>query len=217
MRNFAEKAKPVAEQVVSRRQVEVITRPMRDLDVRLQLHAMLASTFRNDPSTVIFDELGICQGAIRVDVAAVNCDLYGYEIKAAADTLKRLDNQVTGYGRVLDFAAWVMAPKHLSAAKLRSPGWWGLYVAHEDKGGMVIDQDRAPTRNLDINVRSLAELLWHSETLQLLTERSAARGLASKPRAQAWDRLCDVYTLDEIRNLVRRRLKERLATRSGSL
>jgi hypothetical protein len=176
---------------------------MHDLDVRQSLHGFLQAHFAYDPSTVFADELGILQGRVRVDVAAVNGHLHGFEIKAAADSLDRLPSQVVAYSRVLDCAAVVAADRHLIAADLTVPSWWGIYRAELQPHGLTIATVREGTTNPNVDVRAVAELLWHAETLALLDARGAARGIRSKPRADAWDRLCAVYSLDEIRDAVR--------------
>jgi hypothetical protein len=51
--------------------------------------------------------------------------------------------------------------------------------------------------------------LWLGEARQLLLDRDALRGFSNKPRAAVWDRVCEVYSLDEIAACVRTRLKAR--------
>ncbi len=190
---------------------------MHDVEVRCSLHNRLTVQFAGDSSTVLVDELGICQGQVRIDVAAINGHFYGFEIKAAADSLKRLDSQVEAYGLVLDYAAVVAAKKHIVEAKQRLPAWWGIYLARYQDKSLVIELVREPQLNPQVDSRALAELLWHQDTLKMLEDRNALRGFRGKPRRMAWDRLCEVYTLDEIRDSVRMRIKERRAERSGSL
>lgn len=189
---------------------------MRDVDVRGELHRHLSHKFAHDPTTVIVDELGICQGAIRVDVAAVNGSLYGYEIKAAADTLKRLANQIQAYSRVFDYAFAVVAPNHLDEATKMVPSWWGVILSSQGVSGLRLTVAKRAKKNPRIEARSLAELLWHEEALTLLEQRQCARGLRGKRRSFAWDRLCEVYTLDEIRSEVRKSIKARQVDRSAS-
>jgi hypothetical protein len=175
---------------------------------------VLSIKFAEDNTTVVVDELGICQGQVRVDVAAINGHLYGFEIKSATDTLKRLDEQVRVYGRVLDFASVVVSQKHLVGAESKIPQWWGIYLASISNGVLTIETVREPKPNPEIDARAVAELLWHRETLDLLSERNALNGIRSKPRRYAWDRLCEVYSLDEIRTSVRCKIKERQGRKS---
>ena len=48
----------------------------RDVDVRSLLKQYLQASEARD--TLLIDELGLCQGDVRVDVAAVNGELSGY-------------------------------------------------------------------------------------------------------------------------------------------
>ena len=63
---------------------------MRDSEIRNTLRATLLSEHAGDPTAVVIDELGICQGSARIDMAVVNGSLNGYEIKSDLDTLARL-------------------------------------------------------------------------------------------------------------------------------
>ncbi len=183
---------------------------MRDRDIRQCLRRELA--LKSPRGTVIVDEVGICQGTVRIDVAAVNESFYGYELKSASDSLKRLDNQVKVYDKVLDYASVVVSPNHLVGATERVRPWWGIYLVIEREGVLDIEIVREPSLNGSIEVRALAELLWHEETLKLLEKRGALRGVKSKPRRFAWDRLVEVYSLDEIREVVRKKVRRRRKT-----
>jgi hypothetical protein len=74
--------------------------------------------------TVLLDELGLCQGDVRVDVAAINGELAGFEIKSPADSLARWPKQRRVYSKVVD-RAWLVAPEKTLAAA-QAPEWWGL-------------------------------------------------------------------------------------------
>lgn len=57
--------------------------PSRDGDVRTLLKRHLIEIHSSTP-TRILDELGLCEGDVRVDVATVNGELSGFEIKSPA-------------------------------------------------------------------------------------------------------------------------------------
>src|ERR1700674_1251921 len=71
--------------------------PLRDSEIRAALRAKLHSIHSQDPETVVIDELSLCQGDARVDMAVVNGSLSGYEIKSDRDTLTRLPRQLAVY------------------------------------------------------------------------------------------------------------------------
>ncbi len=187
---------------------------MHDVHVRSALVRRLSAHFAYDSSTVVVHELGIVQGRVRVDLAAINGRLHGYEIKSASDTLERFERQVEAYSRVLDFAVVVAAEKHAERAARACPDWWGVWVAAGKSDELELEVARAETENPAPEARAIAELLWHDETLALLDLRNASTGIRSKPRRHAWDRLCDVYSLEEIRDAVRASIKGRRVARA---
>src|SRR5262245_66632379 len=99
-----------------------------DPDVRGLLREYL-DDLHKDTDTRILEELGLCQGDVRVDVAAVNGELAGFEIKSPSDTLARWARQRRIYSKVVD-RAWLVAPmKTLDAAE--APDWWGRIAIFE--------------------------------------------------------------------------------------
>ena len=180
--------------------------PSRDRDVRTLLKQHLAA-FHSASPTLILDELGLCEGDVRVDVAAVNGELSGFEIKSPADSLARWPKQRRVYSKVLD-KAWLVAPeKSLDAAQ--APAWWGLIRVIETPNQLGIHVLREATRNPSREPLAIAQLLWHAEALEALERRGLARGVRSKRRAFAWQRMIDTMTLDEIRADVRLALRAR--------
>lgn len=177
---------------------------MLDADIRHAIHAWL-----QDPNAKIIDELGLRQGQVRADVAVVNSVLSGYEIKSPADTLKRLSEQVRVYGQVFDYAVIVLAECHLIEVERLVPVWWGLVVAADRDGWVELETVREGEVNPCINKRALAELLWHEDAIALLRRKGEHRGLSSKRRSAAWDRVAQVCSLDDVRSEVRARLKAR--------
>ena len=57
---------------------------MRDIDIRRTLLASITEQHPFDDGTIVVEELGLCQGTARVDVAAVNGTIHGYEIEECA-------------------------------------------------------------------------------------------------------------------------------------
>ena len=75
---------------------------IKDIDIRQVLLKKLSAEYRYDPDTIIIEELGLCQGEARIDLALVNGFIHGYEIKSERDTLERLPSQIEIYCRTLD-------------------------------------------------------------------------------------------------------------------
>jgi len=180
--------------------------PSRDRDVRTLLKRHLAAFHASTP-TLILDELGLCEGDVRVDVAMINDELSGFEIKSPADTLARWPKQRRVYSKVLDRAWLVATDKSLDAAK--APAWWGLVrvVETADQLGIRVLRDAKPNPSPD--ALAIAQLLWQAEALEVLERRGLARGVRSKRRAFAWQRIVESLTLDDIRSEVRLALRAR--------
>lgn len=182
------------------------TKPSRDVEVRELLKRHLAGLHSGTP-TLILDELGLCEGDVRVDVAAINGELSGFEIKSPADTLARWPKQRRVYSKVVDRAWLVATDKALEAAK--APSWWGLIRIVETRDRLGIRVLREAARNPRPDALAIAQLLWHAEALGVLERRGTARGVRSKRRSFAWERLVETLTLDELRAEVRGALRER--------
>jgi hypothetical protein len=182
---------------------------IRDVDIRRRLVAEVRRLHESEPDTLILHEVGLCQGAVRVDLAVVNGSFNGYEIKSEADTLARLPGQRAVYSRTLDFVTIVTCDKHTKAARQAVPRWWGIWSALSTEQGLALREIRTPSRNPRLDARAVAELLWREEALEELEKLGAANGLRSKPRPVLWERLSSELPIDELRAIVRRRLKTR--------
>lgn len=182
---------------------------MRDLDVRNALWRDLRKE-HPDPDTRLLDELGLEHGEVRVDVAVINGELHGYEIKSERDTLERLPHQLKAYSAALDRATVVVGRNHLDKVSALVPSWWGLSVAVMDADKQVrIEIIRPPETNPSPDALSIVRLLWRDEALALLERLGEAKGLRSKPRLALYKKLVEVLALKELRFEVRSQLKSR--------
>ena len=83
---------------------------LSDADIRLIVRSLLHDEADDGR---VFEEVGLLQGEARPDFLLVNGSLHGYEIKSDLDTLRRLDNQIRVYSKVLDLVTIVATPRHL--------------------------------------------------------------------------------------------------------
>jgi len=180
--------------------------PSRDRDVRYLLKRHLADTLVGE-DTVVLDELGLCQGDVRVDVAAVNGELSGFEIKSPADSLARWPRQRRIYSKVVDRAWLVAAEKTLEAAA--APGWWGLIRIIETPHQLGLRVVREGVRNPKPDPYSIARLLWRDEAIDALAAFGLDRGVRTKRRTLIWQRLAELLPIDDLRRAVRAALKVR--------
>jgi hypothetical protein len=182
---------------------------MREIDIRRSLLAEIEERHRGETDTLIKEELGLCQGLARVDIAVVNGSVHGYEIKSEQDTLARLPGQAQIYSRALDFVTIVTAPAHAKKISEVVPGWWGICNATEFGQEVRLESSREAFHNPQVEPFALAQFLWRDEALQALSENNLAAGMRSKRREQLWHRLASELTLEKLGCIVRERLKRR--------
>ncbi len=183
---------------------------MRDREIRCNLRQQLFAAYGGDPSTRIIDELGICSGLARADMAVVNGELKGFEIKSERDSLDRLPSQTHLYGKVFDTMTVVLGPRHLNKVEAASPGWWGIVVADTSEAGVFEWQlIRPEANNSGQDPLSVAQLLWREEALEVLCSSGLAKGLRKRPRKYLWEALASNFCLSDLRSIVRTQLKLR--------
>ncbi len=182
---------------------------MKDIDIRKALLKKLEKKSCLDEGTLIIEELGLCCGEVRVDLAVVNGYIHGYEIKSEQDTLKRLPNQLKIYCRTLESITFVVNYDHLENVKRMIPSWCGILQANNNEGRVELVQIRRSLRNPSLDPTSIVQLLWRDEALEILRERHLHQGIVSKPRAVLWNRLVECLSIDELCSVIRFKLKTR--------
>ena len=182
---------------------------MRDIDIRRALRRDVESLHGLDPETIVIEELGLCQGLARVDVAVINGTVHGYEIKSERDTLSRLPSQSDTYNRVFDYVTIVTSTAHVKKIADVVPKWWGISVALPQLNDVKIVKNRLPRLNRRVDPFALAQLLWREEVLEELGALGLAAGMKSKPRMELWKRLATALPIEHLGEIVRRRVKQR--------
>lgn len=182
--------------------------PGGDFTIRRALLTRLANA-ATSRDAIIVEELGLCQNSVRVDVALVGDELHGFEIKSARDTLRRLPRQAGYFNRALERVTLVTCREHRAGIDEIAPPWWGIWEADGDGRGVELKVVREGEPNPAIDPYALAQFLWSAEALEVLRARGLERGVLSKPRKARWRRLADEVATEELRALVRARLRER--------
>jgi hypothetical protein len=136
----------------------------RDACIREPLMAWLKAQHPDDGSTGLIQELKMPRPSARIDLAVVNGELAGFEIKSDADTLKRLRFQVAAFSRFFDRVSVVTTRRHLCETERCVPDWWGIILYHgEDKFRIR----RRARRNRRIDIQALLYALSKSEIVEL--------------------------------------------------
>lgn len=182
---------------------------MRDRDVREAVLAKLAAEHASEPDTRVLQEMGVWSGVARIDIAIVNGELCGYELKSDRDTLERLPRQIEYYGKVFDRVTIVAGARHASKVAAMVPSWWGIEMATASTNSVAIDSIRVPATNPGREPYLIAELLSKTEALEALHIYGLAAGWRSKPIKDIHLRLTREIAFDDLRALVRVALKRR--------
>ncbi len=182
---------------------------MRDADVRSAICDYLVELHAGDRDTMIIEEMGIWAGAVRIDVAVINGEMHGFELKSASDTLGRLPSQRELYDRVFDRVTLVVADKHQSKAMSIVPEWWGVITAFEEDGKVELQPFREAALNPGVDPLQMARLLWRDEALDCLTRFGGTKGFksatAEKLAKEISERLSIEDLCEEVRTVLKRR------------
>jgi hypothetical protein len=154
--------------------------------------------------------MGIWSGSVRIDIAVINGELQGFELKSERDTLARLESQAAIYSQVFDRVTLVTAKCHLELARTKIPKWWGIECATMERGSLPeLRTVRRAKKNPNLEPIQLARLLWRDEALAILEKRGLSRGYKSRTVESIAVRLTEILSLTELATEVREVLKSR--------
>ncbi|WP_417711343.1 sce7726 family protein [Roseibium aggregatum] len=182
---------------------------MRDRDVRDVVVRDLQAAHMHDPTTRIVQEMGIWSGTVRIDVATINGELSGFELKSDRDTLERLPTQAKYYSLVFDRLTLVCGSRHVEKAKKIVPKWWGIISAEQSNGKITLKNLQKSERNNDIDPFLVAQLLWKEEAIGVLDRYDLAKGFRSKAARVIHERMARELPLETLKFEVRAALKSR--------
>ena len=162
------------------------------------------------PDSTIVEELGILEGANRIDVAVLNGGLEGFEIKSDHDTLRRLPQQLEAYSKVFDRLTVVTTSKHIKSTLLLVPDWIGVWSAYRGPDSIPrLRKLRTARANRRVDPKSLVQLLWRDEAISALRELGVAGNRLRQPRRHLWLELVRLLSLRRLKKLVSRTLQVR--------
>lgn len=188
--------------------------PTRERAIRTALDATELPLYPTD--SLVVDELGVCQGEFRIDIAVVNSALHGYEIKSDCDTLKRLPKQAAAFSKVFSTMTLVVGTSHLEAATRVVPDWRRILEAAGSDLAVCVRPIREGTRNPAPDPLAIAQLLWRSEAVALLAGFDVPSKLLRRPRWDLWPALVSMMELDALSETVCAALKQRRSWRGGA-
>lgn len=187
---------------------------MNDTRLRQATKHALYIQHHGDAETVLFDEFAVAHGSSRIDLAIVNGELHGIELKSNEDNLIRLPEQVRSFSRVFDRITLVVGERHVRTAVDLIPDCWGARVAYEESGNIFFYDLKLAEQNRSQDLRALASLLWRAEALNLLKNLGIDAGLRTKPRSDLYTRLAEKTSARVLAEHVRSCLRTRRDWRS---
>jgi hypothetical protein len=182
---------------------------MRDRDVRSALRERLEADHYGDPNTLIVDEMEVWSGTVRIDMAVINGEICGYELKSDRDTLGRLPLQADVYSRVFDRVTLVVGERHAVKARTMVPKWWGVTVAKMRGGKVSLMDTRISKPNPSRDPHLVAELLSKDEAIFVLEQFGLARGWRSKRVREVHARLATELPICVLSEWVRLTIRAR--------
>lgn len=163
----------------------------------------------------IIEELSVCDGGARVDLAVANGRLIGYEIKSDADSLDRLENQIDCYNKTFDRIIIVVGEKFKDGISAHIPDYWGIYViSKKNDSSPSFFVVRPAKANPNVDKGSLLSLLWKNEIYSILRSKNIS-GLSKLNLRNLRSIAESKLTKSEIRNYTRETLKLRTEWRHG--
>lgn len=188
--------------------------PLRDSQIRSALRSKLHSIHAKESNTAIIDELSLCQGDARVDVAVLNGSFSGYEIKSDRDTLARLPHQLAVYEVCFDTMTIVVGTRHIRECSKTVPEWWGIWEAISTADGVRFESRREPQINKKITPDRVVQLLWRNETFEALKEIGIIPRRNAR-RRELWGTLVAAVSPERLFEIVRSRIRARGDWRSA--
>lgn len=178
-----------------------------DADIRGPLVSWLASQHEHDGTTGIVQELQIPRPSGRIDVAVVNGEISGFEIKSDADTLSRLKTQIFSFSVYFDRVNIVITERHLQKTLEMVPKWWGIILFDREEKFSTI---RESEKNKNIKITSLLYSLSKAELLYILKDMGLPFRRSDKKRnlIEIFENTADSEKIhNRIRHIIRCRKK----------
>lgn len=179
------------------------------------LNSIANEALMNRQKHRVVQEMGICRGVARIDIAVIKHSIHGYEIKSDKDSLTRLPNQINQYNKVFDYLTLVSGSNHIEKVRDIVPNWWGLSEAKTDNDQTTLMTIRQPKRNPLMKFSSLLELLWKEELIGLIKEIGIEKKVSGKNRQYLMDLLISESNHIHVTNLARSKLYLRKDWRQG--
>ena len=152
--------------------------------IRAEIRVRLPRLLRKSIGARVINELEICLGKARADMAIISDRFIGVEIKGPKDRLDRLPKQIEHYSKCFDQVILVVDESLSDDAANLIPQWWGIVKVSNRDGNNSFKLVRRPIQNQCVDVGMVFALLWRPEIEALFLQEtgSPAPFRASKRR-----------------------------------
>ena len=148
--------------------------------IRTFVKARLRRLVQSVSAVLLVEEMEVCSGRARIDLAVIGDRLIGIEIKGPQDSVTRLPGQAKEYSQCFDHVVLIVHESLATRARVLIPEWWGLIAGRQVAGRIRYRVERRPERNPSLNLEKLLSLLWREEIDALLAD---LLGRNPKPKA----------------------------------
>lgn len=149
-------------------------------EIRTFIRTQIPRWVRNASRALLIEEMEVCSGRARIDLAVIADGLIGIEIKGPKDNVSRLPGQAKAYSECFDYVVLATHESLAPKAATLVPEWWGIVVGSQRNHRLKYRFLRRPRPNPSLNLDKLLSLLWRDEIDALL---STLVGGPPKPRA----------------------------------
>jgi hypothetical protein len=183
---------------------------MNDLEIRENFHRKKLQKHHADINTLVIDELGLNHGKNRADIAVINGNLIGYEIKGNNDSLLRLKQQIPAYNSIFNKNYIIVGDRYQKNIHKNIPSWWGIIISEKGKNHSInFYLNRKAIINNYIKPISVARLLWRSEVIEILSYNKVPSKYLRKPRESLYEFLIEMYNINALLKITIEHLKKR--------
>jgi hypothetical protein len=189
-----------------------------ECEIRELIKLRLRRLVKSQSQALLIEEMEVCLGRARVDLAVIGDDLLGIEIKGPKDDVTRLPAQVNAYSRCFDRVVLIVHEALALRAAPLIPPWWGLVVGAATTSGSVRYRfERCAQINPNLDFDALLSLLWRDELEALLRntlgDMPKPRATKQSLRAELLSRVAPL----ELHRATLKKLRDRVAWRTSPL
>lgn len=187
----------------------VVNQEVTEQFLRDVVKSGLPALVRRRSRALVVEEMEVCLGRARVDLAVIADHLIGIEIKGPKDDVSRLPGQARAYSKCFDRVVLVVHESLAAKAMPLVPGWWGLVVALQKDGDFSYEFERRPRPNPDLDMDSLLSLLWRDEVAAVLVELLGEPPSPKASKKKIREELLSRFELSQLHGATLNKLRDR--------